>query len=378
MQNVRRPAFGVLTSALLLSSSLFAQAPLLPRPEGTRAVGYWRSTLPVGGDNRTLLLEVWYPADAAGTPSVKPYTSPPIAGALGAQLDLRSGWEKSVATHAVENAPPLAGTHPVVVFSHGLSWPVTLYQTFTEDLASRGYVVIGVNHPGGATIDYGDDRVLAVSPVAPGASDSARTVALARLAAAWALDICAVLAQLPAWANGTSTPLAGHLDIARTALMGHSLGASASALLTADKRVRAVIALEGVLRDTAQSSLVVAAPFLHLIGGYNRLELENRNYLPSAGAPVYQVIVMGTGHAYFSDLMAIYKSTADSAWLARHRYEVEPLRVIQITRDYAAAFLARYLFDQDSHLLHPVSYADRVEGPRSGGYTEVDMTIDVK
>ena len=357
--------------------ALLAQAPLLPRPEGAHPVGYWRTTHAVDGDSsRILLLEIWYPA--APDTAFKAYTSRPVASALAEQLDLRAGWEKPVTTHAGEGAATLPGTHPVVVFSHGLSWPMALYQSLAEDLASRGYVVIGVNHPGGAIIDYGAGRVLPFRPLPSSLGDSASTVALARLTASWAVDIGAVLDWLPVLANGSTMPLGSHLDLTRVALMGHSVGASASALLGSDKRVRAVIALEGVLRDTAQSSLVVGTPFLHVIGGYNRLELENRNYLPSAGAPVYQVIVQGTGHAYFSDLMAIYKTTADSAWLARHRYEVEPLRVIQITRDYAAAFLARYLFDQDSSLLHPVSYAAKVDGPRSAGYPEVEMTIDVK
>ena len=378
MRTVRRLVLGVLPGALLLSSSLLAQVPLLPRPEGTHPVGYWRTTHAVNRDSsRILLLEVWYPAASPGA-TFKPYASLPVANALASQLDLRAGWEQPVMTHAIEGAGVLPGSHPVVIFSHGLSWPMTLYQALTEDLASRGYVVIGINHPGGAVIDYGSGRILPFAPLPDAPSDSSRNAALARLTALWAVDINAVLAQLPAWAHGTTTPLAGRLDLTRVALMGHSLGASASALLTSDKRVRTVIALEGVLRDTAQVTLTVGAPFLHMIGGYNRLELENRSYRPAAGAPVYQVIVQGTGHAYFSDLMAIYKSTADSAWLSRHRYEVEPIRVIQITRDYAAAFLARYLFEQDSSLLHPVSYAARVEGPRSAGYPEVEMTIDVK
>jgi alpha-beta hydrolase superfamily lysophospholipase len=377
MRTVARLALGVLPGVLW--TSVLAQVPLLPRPEGTHPVGYWRTTHAVNRDRtRPLLLEVWYPATTSPTRAFKPYALPSVSKALATQLDLRAGWDEHVSTHAVEGAGALPGSHPVVLFSHGLSWPMTLYQSLVEDLASRGYVVIGINHPGGAVIDYGGGRVLPFASLPDAASDSARNLALARLTASWADDISAVMAQLPGWANGTATPLAGRLDLARIALMGHSLGASASGLLTSDKRVRAAIALEGMLRDTAQSRLVVGAPFLHLIGGYNRLELENRNYVPSDGAPVYQVIVQGTGHAYFSDLMAIYKSTADSAWLARHRYEVEPLRVIQITRDYAAAFLARYLFGLDSSLLHPVSYAAGVDGPRSAGYPEVEMTIDVK
>jgi len=56
---------------------------------------------------------------------------------------------------------------------------------------------------------------------------------------------------------------------------------------------------------------------------------------------------------------------------------VEPLRVIQISRDYAAAFFGYSLLGEDRSLLQPVTYAARVEGSRAAGYSEVDMTIDV-
>jgi dienelactone hydrolase len=172
--------------------------------------------------------------------------------------------------------------------------------------------------------------------------------------------------------------LSGGLDLTRIALLGHSLGASAAVQLTDDSRVKAVIALEGKLRVPEQASLTVRAPFLHLIGEYNRLELENRSYEPSDRSPVYQAVIAGTGHAYFSDLIAIYKSTAPPEWLARHRYELEPGRIIQITRDYVAAFLGRYLSDVEHSLLHPTSYAARVDGPRAAGYAEVRLTIDTR
>ena len=63
---------------------------------------------------------------------------PAVANALAAQLDLRAGWDQPVATHAMEGAGVLPGSHPLVIFSHGLSWPMTLYQTLAEDLRQPG------------------------------------------------------------------------------------------------------------------------------------------------------------------------------------------------------------------------------------------------
>jgi hypothetical protein len=201
-----------------------AQVPLLPRPEGTHPVGYWRTTHAVNRDSsRILLLEVWYPAATPGA-TFKPYASLPVANALASQLDLRAGWEQPVMTHAIEGAGVLPGSHPVVIFSHGFSWPMTLYQALTEDLASRGYVVIGINHPGGAVIDYGSGRILPFAPLPDAPSDSSRNAALARLTALWAVDINAVLAQL----TRGSTERRLHSPPSRSHPSrpdGHSLGA---------------------------------------------------------------------------------------------------------------------------------------------------------
>jgi len=94
---------------------------------------------------------------------------------------------------------------------------------------------------------------------------------------------------------------------------------------------------------------------------------------------VYQVVIEGTGHAYFSDLIYLYRHHADADWKQRHRYETDPGRVLQITRDYLVAFFGRYLQGTDSGvLLRPVGLKDRLAGPRTAGYPEVDLSIAVE
>ncbi len=386
-RGIVRVAVMVVFAGFAASSAGVTQVEVLASPTGQRAVGYWRTTLetdrpddraPVSSPGRRrLLIEVWYPAPGErSTARARRYTSPAIESTLVAQLGLTPGWAGRVATHAVENAAASPGPHPVVIFSHGLSWPVSLYQSFTEELASHGYVVIGINHPHGTVIDFGSGLVVPVAELPEFPDDSTGHAFLARLTGVWKEDIRTVIEQLPRWNAEGPAPLSGGLDTSRLALVGHSLGGSAAALLSDDPRVKAVVALEGKFRGESAASLTVQAPFLHLIGEYNRTELENRNYRPSDRAPVYQAVIAGTGHASFSDLIAIYKTTAPPDWLVRHRYELEPGRIIQITRDYVRAFLGRYLLDTDNSLLHPTGYAARVDGPRSAGYAEVRLSID--
>jgi dienelactone hydrolase len=184
-------------------------------------------------------------------------------------------------------------------------------------------------------------------------------------------------------AGAPDTPLSERLDKGRIATLGHSYGGSAAARITHDPRIKAAIIMEGAVRDPedkeSRGKLAVGAPLMHLIGGYNRLEHEGDQYLPAKAAPVYQVVINGTGHAYFSDLIYLYKHYAGDEWKARHRYEIEPARVLQISRDYIASFLDLYLNDgEPSVLLRPKSNADRVSSPMRSGYPEVDLSISVR
>jgi len=366
----------------------------LPAPQGPHAIGYWQAVLrtsrldrlPSHSDEaRTLLLEAWYPAAPmpATASNSKPYVSAAVGAAIAEDLKFKPGFEHEVTTHAFPGAPPASGRFPVIVFSHGLSWPVALYQTLTEDLASRGFVVIGINHSHDASrIELPDGRLLDLWQI-PGFDDPLKQdLVLAEHLDIWLQDIEDVLCLIRTWAAPTSNaPLSTHIDVERIGLTGHSYGGSAVARIGARKElgISAVAAMEGQLRQVSGPSLEVGVPFMHLIGEYNRLELEGHAYLPSTAAPVYQVVIRGAGHAKFSDVIYLYKATtAGPDWIERHRHETEPERVLNVTCDYLSAFFDRYLRGKDSSLLHPVSYADRVAGPRPGGYPEAELTIDVK
>lgn len=376
-------ALGAVLAAATVNGSVPAIE--LPRPEGPHAVGYWstvfRSDRPDDlspGAKRELLLEVFYPA-RPGENLVKPYATPFVAGWLSKEHPLPEGFAKDVRTHARREARVADGKLPVLVFSHGLSWPASLYQSLTEDLASRGYVVVAANHPHGAAIDYGNGKALGREAWPNVEGEAAQEATLARRAGDWAADLREVVTEVASWTVVVSNnPVSGHLDPSRMGAFGHSLGGSAVGRLTVDPRIVAVAVMEGKTRTEDGAAVKVEKPLLHLIGGYNRLELEGDGYLPGKDAPVFQAVIQGTGHAYFSDLIYLYRTYADDAWRKRHRYEVEPARVLQITRDYLAAFFDRYLKGQDPGvLLRPVSYQHRVDRPSLSGYPEVDLSIAV-
>lgn len=227
-------------------------------------------------------------------------------------------------------------------------------------------------------IEYPDSTTLDMSHWPRIEDEAERQRMLARAAEVWAADLSEVI-------NAIATrelPKGIEINGSKIGLVGHSLGGTAVGKLSHNERVSGIVVMEGDVREVedegARGSLEVAVPLLHLIGGYNRLELERASYLPGLKSPVFTVVIRGTGHAYFSDLIHLYRAYADRDWRERHRYEVDPDRVIRISNDYIAAFFDWRMREAPlSVLLRRPSYADRVEGPQQGGYPEVDLSIAV-
>jgi len=373
----------VLVIALAAALQRDGQSTLLLAPEGPHAVGFWETSIvsdrtdSLAGDppvRRELLLQVWYPAQTGGEP--KPYVSARTANAL-TTLGLPAGLDR-FRSHAARSATPIPGALPLVLMSHGLSWPALLYQSLTEDLASRGYVVAAVTHPHGAAItEYPDGRTIDMSRWPKIDDETAIEKHLIDQSAVWATDLKEALNEAHAWTPSRG-PVTLRIDPTRVALVGHSLGGTAAAQALDDPRVRAAVALEGKARRADGTRQPLTKPFMHIVGGYNRLELEGNQYEPAPNVPLYEVIVNGAGHAYFSDFILVYKPSADSAWRERHRYELEPGRIITITRDYIAAFLGRALDGKPHTLLEPVTRAGRASGPRGSRYPEVELKIHVR
>jgi dienelactone hydrolase len=298
------------------------------------------------------------------------------AGMWVDRFGLPSGFERRVRVHSRADIAVASGRFPVIVFSHGLSWPSLMYQSYLEDLASRGYVVAAIDHPYGAdVVVFPDGRVARYGLWPDGFErDAARDSALAAYVGTWRDDIRYV-ADVVLDRVGSSGPLRGHLDLSRIGVLGHSYGGSAGALALDDPRIDAGFAMESRVRDSTTRPLTMPGPFMHVVGGYNRREMAGSQYRAGEG-PYYEVVVNGMWHAMFSDLIYIYAHYGDSAWQARHRNEIRPRRGLTITRALMTAFFGRYLKDERDPLLHPW-WPDEPSNSATSPLPEVEMRIDV-
>jgi dienelactone hydrolase len=229
---------------------------------------------------RRLLVRAWYPAarsegrrrsyfTAAEKASVGPVMSgaPPLPppswiDALG-----------ELVTHGVVDAPIAEGPFPTLIYSHGASSYIGQNLALVEDLASHGYVVLGLGHPGeSAALEYPDGHVttleedftaalagLASIPNTMGRAtgDAATRLELTSLvlddnglgpyARRWVDDTRALLDALTSDAEGVlPAAVRSQCDLERIGALGMSFGAgAATSAAQADERIKAVVNLDG-------------------------------------------------------------------------------------------------------------------------------------
>ena len=147
--------------------------------------------------DRAFTLEVWYPAALAA------------GQAAGGEYRAITRDPRVIVTlygRAVRDAAPLAtgGVFPLVLLSHGYPGNRYLMSHLGENLASKGYVVVSIDHPESTY----DDLEAFGSTLYNRPFDQLFVLnEMARLGAA-----------------GSGSPLAGRIDASRTAILGYSMG----------------------------------------------------------------------------------------------------------------------------------------------------------
>lgn len=251
---VRVPAC-VLTAlaSLAVASTLAAQATTVP-PTGPHGVGR-RSFTWVDSSRRD-------PADSTRPRTIPGWAWYPAIHAEGSrgELPLDSAWNdlraahsarkigaaaaermRTIRVHAASGAAwdPAVGRAPVLLFVPGNGWLPTDYSSLLEELASHGYVVIGITPTGLADVTRFADGRTVTKVLGNGGAIGVDQVHAHR-------DMLHVLASLRSMDADAASPLGGHLDLARIGTFGHSLGGTAALVAAArDTAVRAALNLDG-------------------------------------------------------------------------------------------------------------------------------------
>lgn len=345
----------------------------LPAPTGRHRVGtvdlHLRDSKRmdpwVPGQQRELMVSLWYPAThtsrypAALLPNSQQVlpggvTLPTTAGHTGAPVDRK------------------AGKLPVLLYSPGLHGSRATGTALVQDLASRGYLVVTIDHTHDSSDVVFPDGRHEVNMMPPG-SKSRHTIAVR------AADTHFVIDQLAKIAHGHNPdvehkPLPHGLTDAvstkRIGMFGASLGGgSVAAAMHADSRIDAGVNLDGQLFGSSVDK-PLDRPFMMFSS-----EHHNRNsdrswarFWKNLHGERLDLKLRGSGHNSFTDCQALCPQAPGAFGMTPPVLEqalgtIDPNRSIEIQRTYLAAFFDKHLRHRHSHLL---------DGP-SRHYPEVDF-----
>jgi hypothetical protein len=319
-------------------------------------------TLPTPGGLRQLLVQVWYPTDPEqrrGARSEAPYMLEfdQLKDALRKDPDLALDLDTfaRVSTGAWLNAALSRRTprYRLVLFSTGLGTPRALYTTFLMRLASAGYVVAAIDHPGMGLVALPDGRVAEpTDPLGQQMPPDIRAKPEDQRYDYWLTEILYleadqrfVLDKLTQLASARGDKFGGRLDVSHVAMIGHSRG-FVSGTCAAERRISACVNIEGD-PDFPQRGAGIPEPFMTVRNPRDTFP-SMTSILRVARVPSYDVLVQGANHNSVTDLGAF--GWRDQTSAVARAAAVARLNVIA---DYVLAFLDETLGGHPSTLLHP-------------------------
>ncbi len=369
---------GAMMAALQLSPSGFRPpvprsdascALVLPGPSGGLRVGTRIERIhrdPKSGGPLDIIVQLWYPSDAAVSTTV-PYLSEPQ---LGPTL-LATGYYRQDSTvltewmcaslPAVRDAPVRQGRYPLVTMSVGLGMIRANYSLLAMDLASHGYVIAMVESPmAGMMIDAAGQVVTDTSTTGPTAAEHRERVSQ------WASDVGQVLRELRAGQKGFRV-LQGRIDWSAVGAIGHSSGGLvAMQACESVQEVRGCIDMDGgivtpeneplapfVATGVTKPVLVLRSQPIYSDADLARRGLTRTQWRQRAGAgltgwdslaarsriPLQIAWIAGTGHLSFSDAPFVMPTTITRFGGA----VIDPMRSRGVVTQLVLAFLGEVL-----------------------------------
>jgi len=317
--------------------------------------------------NREVVVQIWYPSAAS--------TGPHAVYRLWKECDLRSSYQAVLKTDSLLDAPVASGQFPVILFNHAWRGFRNRSTYIMQELASHGFVVVGISHPyNAAIVELHDGQV----------ADGRSQVDLGNFYQKPALtleqrlnladtemriqtdDDKLVLDRLAQANQSPSGPFAGHLDLTHVGAFGHSFGGNVSSeLAREDSRVISAIVLDGVLHGPVGDTGLDKPLF--------RIQAETPEVPPgSENSPIlstrvhaemsklgegnlarsfqryggYQVVIRGIDHENFTDkgfFSPFHKLTGIG--------EIPQSRAATIIDSYILAFFEQTLKNQPQALL---------------------------
>ncbi|MGH4124706.1 MAG: alpha/beta hydrolase family protein [Clostridium sp.] len=268
-------------------------------------------------NNRKIKIQIWYPAE-----TVKDYKRVPwledgkvVAKALAVDMKLPSFALEHTAlvmSNSFEKAPISneLEKYPIVIISHGWTGFRNLHTDVAEELASNGYIVIGIDHTYGSEVTVFNDgeiaylnkKALPKKEVTPNFLEYAD-----KLVNTYAGDVNLTLNELEKFNEGeVNSNFKGKFDLSRIGLLGHSTGGGADvSIALKDKRIKAIIGMDAWVEpiNAVDIDKGLKIPALFLRSGEWEVGLNNKNLrslIDKSSGPISLYQINDTTHLDFT------------------------------------------------------------------------------
>jgi len=330
-----------------------------PQPTGPYAVGTFSMLLTnINRNNAKFMVTFWYPAVAQAGVLPAIYEDPQLA--VPADYGKFSSQVAAFFSHSLSNAPLATNlaTYPVVLYDPGSTGDRRENTAKTEDLASWGYVVVGMD-TADTTISVFPDGTVVYGQ----ALNFSTTAGIDAPVEGRVLDLQCVLDELESL-NAGDPRLGGRLDLDEIGVFGWSLGGTtATQLCLRDPRCKACASMDFVFVETNVLTQPPGFPYLFFrsdrgpdpdpgaaIAGWpdDRLEFYN-----GFATNAYWVKLASTVHGDFGDwdLIVDLPTLEASFGVPMSGQVLPPARVTQIMRAYLLSFFNKFLQGENDHLL---------------------------
>ncbi|WP_342551173.1 acetylhydrolase [Paenibacillus sp. FSL R7-0652] len=318
-------------------------------------------------DRRKLMVQIWYPAEtSSGLPNADYIENVPVVlsgirEAMSLPPFLLSQL-RYVKTHAHTEAKISSAQErfPLLLFSPGLTGFRNQNTFQVEELASQGYIVVGIDHPYDAAAVIYPDQTIALLQLESlsGFEDYASKMNY------WVDDTKFVLDHIEAMSSDANSGfLSGKVDMNQVGVLGHSFGGAAAAqMLMKDARIQAALNMDGVLYGDPVPERGFDKPYLQMnavqsiddgwfaqsldqaveASGHDRehyqrfwAESQERRKKAAAGTDSYFVLFDHANHMSFTDFYLFSPLLPASG--------AEPRQVQTRINELSAAFFDKYL-----------------------------------
>jgi hypothetical protein len=399
---LRIAAFGLVAilSLTIAAWVILFPSPRFPKPTGPYAIGtkvYFSTDTSRAepftseqNDLRQMAVQIWYPAVGQG--EFAPYidNDEPM-NVLAKQFHIPAFLLRNIQnapTHARMNAVPAKGRFPVLINPAGLMAFRSASLFWIEELASQGYVVVGLDQPGAsaATVLPNGKVIRAMDKVAfdwfmplalssaPNHSPVMNGVALpGGIIPYLAQDVSFVLTQIERL-DRTDPALAGHMDTGRVGVFGMSLGGYvAPEVCQTDTRFAACLGVDaGKTATVARDGLIQPLMIISRDAGTMRAERSKAGGWPEPEithtiTTQRALFQHNRGPAYYVTMNEMFHANWTDAplWSPLVRWiglagPIAPYQGFAATNAYTLGFFDRHLKGKSAPILErlPQSYPD--------------------